>query len=187
MLEDAEARGEGYAITAIEYSTAILHNGLGTYGTALAAAQRACAPGTISRALPELVEAAAGSGRPELARSALQQLSELAQCAGTEMALGLRAYSLALAAEGRDAEDLFREALDRLSRTRVRPHLARVHLLYGEWLRAECRRLDAREQLRPAHEMFVSMGMEAFTSRAARELVASGERAPMPRVESDAG
>jgi DNA-binding CsgD family transcriptional regulator len=89
-------------------------------------------------------------------------------------------------AESGDAEDLFREALDRLSRTRTRTHLARAHLLYGEWLRAERRRLDASEQLRTAHEMFVSMGTEAFASRAARELLATGERAPKPRVESDA-
>jgi ATP/maltotriose-dependent transcriptional regulator MalT len=86
-------------------------------------------------------------------------------------------------AEGPDAEELFCEALDRLSRTRATPHLARAHLLYGEWLRVERRRLDAREQLRTAHEMFVSMGTEAFASRAARELLAAGERAPKPRVE----
>jgi DNA-binding CsgD family transcriptional regulator len=182
MLEDAEARGEGVAITIVEYSTAILHNGLGNHGIALAAAQRACALGeTISWALPELVEAAARSGRPELARPALQLLSELAQCSGTELALGLRACSLALVAEGGDAEGLFREALDRLSRTRTTPHLARAHLLYGEWLRGERRRLDAREQLRTAHEMLVSMGAEAFARRAARELLATGDHAPSPR------
>jgi ATP/maltotriose-dependent transcriptional regulator MalT len=187
MHEDAEARGEGWAITIIEYSTAILHNGLGKHRTALAAAQRASATGETSPggwALPELVEAAARSGRPELARASLQRLSELAHYSGTELALGFRACSFALVAEGRDAEDLFREALDRLSRTRVAPHLARAHLLYGEWLRGERRRLDAREQLRTAHEMFESMGAEAFASRAARELLATGERAPKPRVES---
>jgi DNA-binding CsgD family transcriptional regulator len=185
MLEDAEARGEGVAITIVEYSTAILHNGLGRHGTALAAAQRACAPGEIiTWALPELVEAAARSGRPELARPFLPPLSELARCSGTELALGLRACSLALVAEGRDAEDLFREALDRLSSTRTTPHLARAHLLYGEWLRGERRRLDAREQLRIAHEMFVSMGAEAFASRAARELLAAGERASKPGIEA---
>jgi DNA-binding CsgD family transcriptional regulator len=133
----------------------------------------------------ELIEAAARSGRPELARPFLQRVSEFALCSGTDLALGLRARSLALVAEGGDAEDLFREALDRLSRTRVRPHLARAHLVYGEWLRGEHRRLDAREQLRTAHGMFASMGMEAFASRAARELLATGERAPKARVESD--
>jgi DNA-binding CsgD family transcriptional regulator len=184
MLEDAEAQGEGRAITMIEYSTAILQNGLGKHGAALAAAQRACVGGeTFGWAMLELVEAAARSGRPELARPVLQQLSELAQCSGTELALGLRAYSLALVAESGDAEDLFREALDRLGRTRATAHLARAHLLYGEWLRGERRRLDAREQLRTAHEMFVSMGAKAFADRAARELLATGERAPKPRVE----
>jgi DNA-binding CsgD family transcriptional regulator len=185
MREDAEARGEGWAITIIEYSTSILHNGLGKHGAALAAAQRACATGeTIVWAMLELVEAAARSGRPELGRPSLQRLSELAQSSGTELALGFRACSLALVAGSGDAEDLFREALDRLSRTRTKTHLARAHLLYGEWLRGEDRRLDARDQLRTAHEMFVSMGARAFANRAARELVAAGERAPKPRVES---
>jgi DNA-binding CsgD family transcriptional regulator len=185
MLEDVEARGEGWAITIIEYSTAILHNGLGNHGAALAAAQRSSANGeTLGWAIPELVEAAARSGRPELARPDLERLSELARCSGTELALGLRACSLALVAEVGDAEDLFREALDRLSRTRAAPHLARAHLLYGEWLRGERRRLEAREQLRTAREMFVSMGADAFASRAARELLATGERARKPRVET---
>jgi DNA-binding CsgD family transcriptional regulator len=185
MLEDAEARGEGWAITIIDYSTAILHNGLGKHDSALAAAQRACANGeTIGWAIPELVEAAARSGRPDIARPSALPLHELAQCSGTELALGLRACSLALVAEGRDAEDHFREALDRLSRTRARTHLARAHLLFGEWLRGERRRLDAREQLHSAHEMLVAMGAEAFASRAARELLATGERAPTPRVET---
>jgi DNA-binding CsgD family transcriptional regulator len=185
MLEDAEARGEGMAITIIEYTTAILHNGLGKHRTALAAAQRACANGeTFGWAIPELVEAAARSGRLELARPSLQRLSELAQSSGTELALGLRACSLALVAGGGDAEDLFREALDRLSRTGATAHFARAHLLYGEWLRGERRQPDAREQLRTAHEMFVSMGAKAFADRAARELLATGERATKPRVET---
>jgi DNA-binding CsgD family transcriptional regulator len=106
------------------------------------------------------------------------------QCSGTELALGLRASSLALVAVGGDAEDLFREALDRLSRTRARPHLARAHLLHGEWLRGEGRQLDAREQLHMAHQMFVSMDLRAFADRAARELLATGERAPRQRVET---
>jgi DNA-binding CsgD family transcriptional regulator len=185
MLEDAEARGEGNAITVIGYTTAILHNGLGNHGTALSAAQRANANGeVIGWAIPELVEAAARSGCPELARPDLRRLTELSRCSGTQLALGLLAYSLALVANGQDAEDLFREALDRLSHTRATPHIARAHLVYGEWLRGERRRLDAREQLRTAHGMFVSMGTEAFASRAARELLATGERAPKARVET---
>jgi DNA-binding CsgD family transcriptional regulator len=185
MIEDAEARGEGQAVAIVEYSTAILHNGLGNHDAALTAAQRACLTGEATDwAIPELVEAAARTGRPELARPFLELLSELAQCSGTELALGLRAYSLALVAEGRHAEDLFREALDQLSRSRLMPHRARAHLLYGEWLRGERRLLDARGQLRTAHETFMSMGAKAFADRAARELLAAGERAPTPRVES---
>jgi DNA-binding CsgD family transcriptional regulator len=185
MHEDAVARGEGWAITIIEYTTAILHNGLGKHHTALAAAQRARGTGygTVGT-LPELVEGAARSGQPELARTSVQQLSDLARCSETEWALGLRDRCLALLAEGQVAEDLFREALDRLSGTRIVTDLARAHLLYGEWLRGERRRLDAREQLRTAHEMFVSMGAQAFAGRAARELLATGERAPKPRVET---
>jgi DNA-binding CsgD family transcriptional regulator/tetratricopeptide (TPR) repeat protein len=185
MLADAEARGEGRAITFIEQSSAILHNGLGNHRIALAAAQRACATSDSTLwVIPELAEAAARIGRPELARDPVERLSELALCIGTEVALGLRARSLALMAESRDAEDLFREAVDRLGPTRTTPHLARAHLLYGEWLRGERRRLDAREQLRTAHDMFVSMGATAVASRAARELLAAGERAPTPRVET---
>jgi ATP/maltotriose-dependent transcriptional regulator MalT len=134
--------------------------------------------------MPELIEAASRTGRPELADAAMQKLCDLAEHSGTEVALGLRARCRALLAEGGVAEDLFREALDRLSRTRATPHLARAHLLYGEWLRGERRRLDAREQLRTAHEMFVSMGAKAFADRAARELAATGVRAPKPRVET---
>ncbi|MEA2618297.1 MAG: hypothetical protein QOE72_4080 [Chloroflexota bacterium] len=185
MLADAEARGEGLAIAIIEYSTAILHNGLGNHGIALAAAQRACATGESPQwAIPELVEAAARTGRPELADTDMHKLCDFATSTGTELALGLRARCLALLARGQAAEDLFREAIDRLGRIRTRAHLARAHLLYGEWLRGERRRLDAREQLRTAHEMFVSMGVKGFADRAARELLASGERAPKPRVET---
>jgi DNA-binding CsgD family transcriptional regulator len=185
MLEDAKARGEGRAITLIEVSTAILHDGLGEHRTALAAAQRACETGDADPwALPELVEAAARSDLPELARTSLERLSELAQCSGTDLALGQRALHLALLAEGRVTEDLFHEALDRLSRTRTAALLARAHLLYGEWLRRERRRRDAREQLRTAHEMFVSMGAEAYARRAARELLATGEHARKRSVET---
>jgi DNA-binding CsgD family transcriptional regulator/tetratricopeptide (TPR) repeat protein len=185
VLDDAEARGEGRAITFVELSTALLHNGLGNHGTALAAAQRAHATGGPPHwAVAELVEAAARSGRPELAHTAMQRLCDLAEHSGTEVALGLRARCLALLAEGEDAEDLFREAIDRLSRSPAKAHLARAHLVYGEWLRGERRPLEARDQLRTAHQMCVSMGAKAFADRAARELSATGERAPKARVES---
>jgi DNA-binding CsgD family transcriptional regulator len=185
VLEDVEARGEGRAIWFVELSTAVLHNGLGNHGTALAPAERACVTAdTPHWAIPELVEAAARSGRPELAHTAVQRLCDFAEYSGTGVALGLRARCLALLAEGEAAEDLFREAIDRLRQTSTGTHLARAHLLYGEWRRGERRPLDAREQLRTAHDMFVSMGAKAFADRAARELVATGERAPRPRVES---
>jgi DNA-binding CsgD family transcriptional regulator/tetratricopeptide (TPR) repeat protein len=185
VLADAEARGEGRAITIVELSTAVLHNGLGNHDTALPSAQRACAAGDSPQwTIPELVEAAARTGRPELADAAMQRLCDLAQHSATEVARGLRARCLALLAQGQAAEDLFRQALDLLGRTRTKIHLARAHLLYGEWLRGERRRLDAREQLRIAHEMFVSMGARAFADRAARELLAAGERVLRSRVES---
>ena len=127
-------------------------------------------------ALPELVEAAARVGDTELARDALNRLAETTQPAGTEFALGIEARCRALLSDGAAAEELYREAIDRLSRTQLRPELARAHLLYGEWLRREGRRFDAREQLRTAHDMFVAIGMEAFAERARRELIATGEK-----------
>ena len=127
-------------------------------------------------ALAELIEAAARSGVPELAADALQRLSATACASGTDWALGVEARSRALLSEGETAETLYREAIDRLGRTRLRVELGRAHLLYGEWLRRENRRIDAREQLRTAHEMFAAMGADGFAERAARELSATGER-----------
>ncbi len=178
--EDATRRGEGRAVTLAEYATAVLYNGLGRYQAALAAAQRACEYddlGLFAWALIELVEAAARSREPELAADALEQLSERTRLSGTDWALGVEARSRALLSDGRAAEDFYLEATERLGRCRIRVHLARTHLLYGEWLRRENRRIDARETLRAAHEMFSAMGAEAFAERAARELLATGEKA----------
>jgi DNA-binding CsgD family transcriptional regulator len=125
--------------------------------------------------LVELVEAAARSGAPELASEALEQLSETTRASGTNWALGVEARSRALLSEGDAAEQLYREAIERLARTRVRVELTRAHLVYGEWLRRENRRVDAREHLRAAHEVFSLMGTEAFADRARRELLATGE------------
>jgi DNA-binding CsgD family transcriptional regulator len=178
--EDATRRGEGRAITLAEYATAVLYNGLGRYQAALAAAQRACEHddlGLFAWALIELVEAAARSREPELAADALEQLSERTRLSGTDWALGVEARSRALLSNGRAAEDFYLEATERLGRCRIRVHLARTQLLYGEWLRRENRRIDARETLRAAHEMFSAMGAEAFAERAARELLATGEKA----------
>jgi DNA-binding CsgD family transcriptional regulator len=178
--EDATRRGEGRAVTLAEYATAVLYSGLGRYQAALAAAQRACEHddlGLFAWALIELVEAAARSREPELAADALEQLSERTRLSGTDWALGVEARSRALLSNGRAAEDFYLEATERLGRCRIRVHLARTQLLYGEWLRRENRRIDARETLRAAHEMFSTMGAEAFAERAARELLATGEKA----------
>jgi DNA-binding CsgD family transcriptional regulator len=178
--EDASGRGEGRAITLAEYATAVLCNGLGRYQAALAAAQRASEHddlGLFGWALVELVEAGVRGREPELAADALESLSERTGLSGTDWALGIEARSRALLSNGRAAEDLYLEATERLSRCRIRVHLARTHLLYGEWLRRENRRIDARETLRTAHEMFSAMGAEAFAERAARELLATGEKA----------
>ena len=134
--------------------------------------------------LLELIEAAVRTGEAEPAAGALERLSEMTRAGGTDWALGVEARSRALLNEGEVAERLYREAIDRLGRTRVRAELGRTHLLFGEWLRRERRRLDAREQLRTAHEMFVGMGIEAFAGRAERELLATGERARKRTVET---
>ena len=167
-------------MTEAHRTAAILYNGLGRYEQALAAAQRASSDPLdlypAMWALPELVDAAAHCGQPELARNALDRLVATTHPGGTDFGLGIEARSCALLSEGEAAERLYREAIDRLSRTRVRPELARAHLLYGEWLRREGRRIAAREQLRTAHEMLTAIGMAAFAERARIELVATGER-----------
>lgn len=176
--EDATGRGEGRAITLAEYVTAVLYNGLGRYPAALAAAERAAGYddlGLCGWALIELVEAAARTAGHDAATPALRQLSRRAQASGTDWALGAAARSRALLTEGTAAEDLYREAIERLGRTRIAVHLARSHLVYGEWLRREHRNLDAREQLRHAHDVFIRIGAAAFAERARHELLATGE------------
>jgi DNA-binding CsgD family transcriptional regulator len=178
---DAASRGEGRRIGAGLEARAVLYNGLGRYELALGAAQRALEYplelATSSFALSELIEAATRSGKPEVAAGSLRRLSEMALVCGTDWVVAMEARSRALMSENEVAEPLYREAIDRLGRTRVRHELARSHLLYGEWLRRENRRLDARGQLRTAHRMLVDIGMEAFAERAARELLATGETA----------
>jgi tetratricopeptide (TPR) repeat protein len=172
----ATARGEGVVLTFSEHARALLYNGLGRYEAALAAAESASAQdelGVSVWSLPELVEAATRSAKTELATDALERLTERTQAAGTEWALGIDARARALLSEGTVAEELYREAIDRLGRTRLRPELARAHLLYGEWLRRAGRRVDAREQLHTAHDMLAAIGMEAFAGRARRELLAT--------------
>jgi ATP/maltotriose-dependent transcriptional regulator MalT len=138
-------------------------------------------------ARPELIEAAVRSGKPERATAALERLVEVTATAGTDWGMGIGARSRALMSEGKTAERLYQEALDHLSRTRLRPELARAQLLYGEWLRREQRRVDARVQLRAAYEELTAIGMEAFAERARRELLATGERVRRRAVETRDG
>ncbi|HEY2741685.1 MAG TPA: AAA family ATPase [Gaiellaceae bacterium] len=175
------------AMSGTEYASAVLQNSLGRYEVALAAAQRSQDHHVLKgsgQLLSELVEAAVRSDEPEQAAAAFEQLSERTRLGGTDWGLGVEARSRALLSEGQSAEDLYREAIARLGRTRIRTALARAHLIYGEWLRRERRRTDAREQLRTAHEMFVRMGAEGFAERARRELRATGETARKRVVET---
>jgi DNA-binding CsgD family transcriptional regulator len=187
-INDAAAVGQGFAVQWGEFVKAILFNGLGRYGEALVAAQRASdeRPELFisSWALPELIEAASRSGAPGQAASALARLTEDTAVAGTDWGLGIAARSRALLTDGDAAEAMYREAIERLGRTRLVPELARAHLLYGEWLRRERRRLDAREELRTAHELFRDLGVEAFAERARLELQATGERARKRSVDT---
>ena len=182
------ARGEGLGLSAIEWATAILYNGLGRYEDALAAAQEATRhPEELPFArwaLVELVEAASRTGRSELAAHALARLTESTRASGTDWALGIEARSRALLTDGAGAEALYLQAVEALERTRVHSGVARTRLLYGEWLRRERRRLDAREQLRRAYELFSRFEMDAFAERARVELLATGERARKRTTET---
>ena len=177
--QDVLRRGEGLWLAANDWGDAIRYNGVGRYEDALAAAERATEAahglGPSILLLAELIEAAARSGQPERATGPLAQLAEIAHAADTDWALGSHARAAATLSEGEAAERLYREAIERLSHIKTRATLARAHLLYGEWLRRENRRVDAREQLRVAHAMLAGMGMEAFAERARRELLATGE------------
>jgi ATP/maltotriose-dependent transcriptional regulator MalT len=168
-------------LTFVRWAAAVLYNGLGRYDEALAAAERAGEdPDELFFSLwaaVELIEAATRSGVPERAACALERLSDSTRASGSDWALGTEAGARALLSDGEAAERLYREAIDHLGRTRIRVALARARLLYGEWLRRARRRLDAREQLRIAHDMFVTMGAEGFAERTRRELLATGETA----------
>ena len=179
--KQATADGDGFALQCTHWATAILCNGLCRYEDALAAAQRAwdAWPDWFVSvwAMVELIEAAVRLGRPHLGAEPLQRIVASADISGSEWALGIAARSRALLAEGSAAESCYQEAIEHLEATRLRPDLARAHLLYGEWLRRENRRVDARTQLRLAHSMFSTMGAEGFAERARRELIATGATA----------
>jgi DNA-binding CsgD family transcriptional regulator len=186
-LAAAEAAGQGGAVTGAHWASSILHNGLGRYADALAAAQEATRDASVYVSIldvPELVEAAARTGNADVAAGALQRLAETTRPGGNDLALGIEARCRALVSEGETAERLYLEAIDRLGRTPLRPDLARAHLLYGEWLRRHHRRDDAREQLRTAYGMLEAIGMAAFAERARRELIATGETVHKRTVET---
>ena len=186
-LESATARGEGRVLALAGYCAAVLDNALGHYEDATAGAQRGTEDddqGYAAWSLAELVEASTRAGRPEIAAPAIDRLDGRARAAGTDWALGVLARSRALMSDSEQAETFYREAIERLERTRIRVELARGRLLYGEWLRRRNRRVDAREQLRIAHSVFSHIGAQAFAERARRELLATGETMTRPRTET---
>ena len=181
-------RGEGIGISLLDWSEAVLYNGLGRYGKACSAALRITEhPQDLAPAnwhLAELIEAAVRAGTPDRAGDAHERLARMTRASGTEWALGIAARTSALLADGADAENLYVEAIERLGRTRLRAERARAYLLYGEWLRRQRRRSDARKELRTAYEMFSEFGMEAFAERARVELLATGEHARRRTTET---
>ncbi|MFG2887335.1 AAA family ATPase [Streptomyces sp. NPDC048297] len=183
---DAVRRGEGNGITFAQWANALLHNSLGNYREALLAAQDAAAyrqdPGTLIWPAVELVEAAVRIGEPEAATEVYQQFAEVAQASATPAALGLCARSDALLTAGPEAEQHYRAAIGHLEHTRLRLDFARAHLVFGEWLRRERRRNEARAHLRTAHDMFVAMGTLAFAHRAELELKAAGGLSSSPSL-----
>jgi DNA-binding CsgD family transcriptional regulator len=178
---ERECLGISFHLFHLDHGRALVHNAAGRYEAALEAAQRSCDRDPVKvypPALVELVEAAARHGEVERARNALELLADLAQLGGTEWGLGLEARSAALLAEHPvDAERLYLEAIEHLQQAGTRPDLARAHLLYGEWLRRETRRIDSRKQLRRAHDLFTEIGIPGFAERARVELAATGESA----------
>ena len=180
VIEQAIPGGQGVSVTVAYWVAAVLYNSLGRYEEALASARQASKHMHVYVsvwAVPELIEAAVRTGNPRIAADALDLLAATTRAGETHIGLGIEARSRALASQGEAAEGYYREAIDRLSRTRRHPDFARAHLVYGEWLRRQRRRRDARDQLRTASEMFDAIGMEAFAARAWAELRATGERA----------
>ena len=187
-IKEFTAGGQGTAVQYARWSRSVLLNGLGRYREAMVAAQEASddTPELFVSvwAAIELLEAASRCDNAELARHALDRIVAATAVAPTDWASGVAARSRALLSAGEEADGLYQEAIERLGRTRLRPELARAHLLYGEWLRRENRRVDARAQLRTAHERFTAIGMEAFANRARGELLATGEKVRTRTVET---
>ncbi|UBU10301.1 ATP-binding protein [Nonomuraea gerenzanensis] len=189
MIAETQVTGQGVSVTYANWVAAVLYNGLGRYHKALAAAVESSESSadlfTALWALPELIEAATRTGDVEAAEAALARLAESTTAGGTDVGLGLEARSRALLSDGGVAERHYLEAIERLGRTPLRPELGRAHLLYGEWLRRDNRRVDARGHLKTAHELFTELGMRAFAERARRELLATGERVRHSAVDSE--
>ncbi|GAA4966531.1 DNA-binding CsgD family transcriptional regulator [Nonomuraea thailandensis] len=189
MIAETQVTGQGASVTYANWVAAVLYNGLGRYPEALAAAVESSESSSdlfvALWSLPELVEAATRVGDVRAASAALARLAESTTAGGTDVGLGLEARSRALLSGGDVAERHYREAVERLGRTPLRPELGRAHLLYGEWLRRDNRRVDARHHLKTAHEMFTDLGMRAFAERARRELLATGERVRQGAVDSE--
>jgi DNA-binding CsgD family transcriptional regulator len=187
---EATERGLSRMLNAATSASSVLCNGLGRHDDARDAAWRAFERDQLGFGpfvVSELAEAASRTGDEARARAALDWLAERTEgtrVTPSEWALGIQARVRALLSQGADADGLYRESIDRLGRTRVRVELARSHLLYGEWLRRQRRRLDARQQLRTAHQLLEAMGIEAFAARARRELRATGETARKRTVET---
>jgi DNA-binding CsgD family transcriptional regulator len=180
-------RGEGIGVSVVDWAEAVLYNGLARYEDARSAALRVVDHPDLNPStwvMPEVIEAAVRAGTPELAAHTHRRLVDMTRVSGTDWAFGLAARSQALLADDQRAEEFYVEAIDRLGRTRMAVDLARAHLLYGEWLRRERRRLDARNELRIAHDLFSGFGMEAFAERARVELQATGERARKRTVDT---
>ena len=180
-------RGEGIGVSVVDWAEAVLYNGLARYEDARSAALRVVDHPDLNPStwvMPEVIEAAVRAGTPELAAHTHRRLVDMTRVSGTDWALGLAARSEALLVEDQRAEELYVYAIERLGRTRIRADLARAHLLYGEWLRRERRRLDARRQLRTAHDLLSDFGMEAFAERARVELEATGEHARRRTVDT---
>ncbi|MGY6024756.1 helix-turn-helix transcriptional regulator [Streptomyces spinosirectus] len=189
-VEEAGASGQLMGVTVAQWSAAVLYNGLARYEQALAAAQTSARIPELwvsTWVLPELVEAAVRVGDAELAGGALERLVDAAGPCDTDWAQGILARCRALLSEGASADRHYRGAIERLARTQLRPELARAHLVYGEWLRRERQRVEARGHLRTAYTMFASIGMEAFAERARRELLASGESIRKHKLETSLG
>ena len=181
-------RGEGFWLASTDWGSAVLYNGLGRYDEALAAAERAAEDprglGTPMWLLADLVEAAVHSGEPQRAAAPAALLAEIAEANGTDWALGLAARSRAMLERGGHRRAALSRGDERLGRTRIRVAIGRAQLVYGEWLRRENRRVDAREQLRAAHAIMIEAGMSAYAERARRELLATGETVRKRSVET---